>query len=221
MTKLRELYKRLEPYQYSNDCNISLEWLQEGSALEQLKLTHFDVEYGHFLIAECEDLWIIYITHKEEHYHKPVMVDDAMAISEFLDYCVTYSQISPRLNIFEKSIEIELNESKTIDELLATLLVFKEQYKGYNILCRGFNSYYGEVYLDCSAYRIESDDEYDARLLVEHEKAEKKRLLLKAKVELKRLRNRDKILKELELLENQKKELYDKLESLLYDALNH
>ena len=101
-----------------------------------------------------------------------------------------------------------------IDELLASLLTFKEQYKGYNIICSGFNSYYGEVYLDCSAYRIENDEEYNARLLVEHEKAEKQRLLLKAEEEFKRLSNREKILKELELLDNQKKELYDKLESL-------
>jgi len=58
------------------------------------------------------------------------------------------------------------------------------------------------------------DEEYNARLLVEHEKAEKQRLLLKAEEEFKRLSNREKILKELELLDNQKKELYDKLESL-------
>jgi hypothetical protein len=135
-----------------------------------------------------------------------------MDIKEFIEYCLKVRDTPPRKTTLHHSIEIDFYFAVNIDEVLWKLNWFRNDYKDCHILCdvpEGSNQF-----LQCRVYRIENDEEYNARLLVEHEKAENHRLNAKDKEELQRLNDRDTILKELEQLENHKKELYDKLESL-------
>ena len=207
MSKLVNFYERLANY---DGIDVSVDWVMKGTGIEQIQLCIFDGKNGVFIIdddghesfdKDFDKLFLLYEDDAEEHYHKPVEFYANMDIKEFIEYCLKVRDTPPRKTTLYHSMEIDFYFAVNIDEVLWKLNWFRNDYKDCHILCdvpEGSNQF-----LECRAYTVESDEEYDARLLKEHERDDKQSL-----------NDREKILKELELLENHKKQLYDKLESL-------
>jgi hypothetical protein len=227
MSKLVKFYERLVELDDGmvdilyDGIDVSVDWVMKGTDIEQIQLCIYDGKNGVFIIdddghesfdKEFDKLFLLYVNDDEKQYHKPVEFYANMDIKEFIEYCLKVRDTPPRKTTLHHSMEMDFYFAVNIDEVLWKLNWFRNDYKDCHILCdvpEGSNQF-----LQCRAYRIENDEEYNARLLVEHEKAENHRLNAKDKEELQRLNDRDTILKELEQLENHKKELYDKLESL-------
>jgi hypothetical protein len=216
MSKLVKFYERLA--NYDGDSQISVSWVMKDTELQQLELINFNVGTGHFIIDndgnDGNEMWLSYVTpYDEHHYHEPVIFDTTMDIEEFIGYSKTVSQIPPRLTKLEITHEIEFDHSLNLDDMMARLTWFRNQHKDCHILC-DISDTYDTFYLNCRAYRIESNDVYDARLLAKRKKAEEELKRSQEREESSRLTYREEILKKIESLDNERKELYNILDEL-------
>jgi hypothetical protein len=216
MSKLVNFYERLA--NYDGDRQISVSWVMKDTELQQLELINFNVGTGHFIIDndgnDGHELWLSYVTpYDEHHYHEPVIFDNTMDIDEFIKYSKTVSEIPPRLTKLEITHEIDFDHSLNIGDVMARLTWFRNQHKDCHILC-DISDTYDTFYFNCRAYRIESDDVYDARLLAKRKKAEEEFKRSHEREESSRLTYREEILKKIESLDNERKELYNILDEL-------
>jgi hypothetical protein len=216
MNKLEKFYERLE--NYDGDSQISVSWVMKDTELQQLELINFNVGTGHFIIDndgnDGHELWLSYVTpYDEHHYHEPVIFDNTMDIDEFIKYSKTVSQIPPRLTKLEITHEIDFDHSLNIGDVMARLTWFRNQHKDCHTLC-DISDTYDTFYFNCRAYRIESNDVYDARLLAKRKKAEEEFKRSQEREESSRLTYREEILKKIESLDNERKELYNILDEL-------
>lgn len=226
MNKLKEFYNRLDEHIISNQViNLDIEMI-DNTPTSKIKLVDFDMGNGDFCIShgrfdissdgdeDSNDLWLSCSRNSELKYDEPILFHKNIDMEEFYDAVKRLGNSVPKLTKFNKSFVIEFSEYKDINEIIGVLTWWRDANKDCRISCYVDTNSDDSCYMDCGAYTIESDEDYNARLALEHEKAEKARLKALEKEESNRLRERDIILDNIKRFEDKLKEFYVQLDNL-------
>ena len=220
MSKLKEFYNRLDEHIIRNQViNLSSEIINKGTPVAKIKLVDFSMGNGHFYISsdddeDSNDLWLSCSRNSELKYDEPILFHKNIDMEVFYDAVKRLGNSVPKLTKFNKSFVIEFSEYNDINEIIGVLTWWRDTNAGCYISCFVDTNSDDSCYMDCGAYTIESDDDYNARLALEHEKAEKARLKALEKEESNRLRERADILDNIKRFEEQLKQFYAQLDSL-------
>ena len=219
MNKLKEFYNRLDEYIiYNQVLDLNSEIINKDTPVAKIKLVNY-CGHGHFNISsdddeDSSDLWLSYDSGNNLKYYEPILFNMNIDIEEFYDAVKRLGNSVPKLTKFNKSFIIEFSEYKDINEIIGALTWWRDTNAGCSISCFVDTNSDDSSYMDCGAYTIESDEDYNARLALEHEKAEKARLKALEKEESNRLRERADILDNIRRFEDKLKEFYAQLDSL-------
>ena len=227
MSKLNEFYNRLDEHIIRNQViNLDIEMIDNNAPTSKIKLVDFDMGNGDFFIShgrfdissdgdeDSNDLWLSCSRNSELKYDEPILFHKNIDMEEFYDAVKRLGNSVPKLTKFNKSFVIEFSEYKDINEIIGVLTWWRDANADCHISCYVDTNSDDSCYMDCGAYTIESDEDYNARLALEHEKAEKARLKALEKEESNRLRERDIILDNIKRFEDKLKEFYVQLDNL-------
>ena len=219
MSKLNDFYNRLDEYIiYNQVLDLNSEMINKDTPVAKIKLVNY-CGHGHFNISsdddeDSSDLWLSYDSGNNLKYYEPILFNMNIDIEEFYDAVKRLGNSVPKLTKFNKSFIIEFSEYNDINEIIGALTYWRDANADCYISCYVDTNSDDSYYMDCGAYTIESDEDYNTRLALEHEKAEKARLKALAKEESKRLRERADILDNIKRFEEQLKKFYAQLDNV-------